>query len=89
MKVAGLLGTSLISGVQATTTRLQRAQGLRIVHIATHGFFLQGVGRAEALRQVQRDLRARRSHPHYWASWQLSGDSGALPGDPSAGRCQP
>ncbi|MFM7641305.1 MAG: CHAT domain-containing tetratricopeptide repeat protein, partial [Cyanobium sp.] len=216
-KVAGLLGTSLISGVQATTTRLQQAQGPRIVHIATHGFFLpdrkedldpkgpfqgfttlemplleredpqlrsgivlaganhpeasaeddgrltaleatalnlsgtqlvtlsacstglgsqatgegvyglqrslrvagaratllslwevddaatkafmvdyytllkQGMGRAEALRLVQRKLRdhARYSHPHYWAAWQLSGDSGAVPGDPSAGRGQP
>jgi CHAT domain-containing protein len=38
--VAALLGSGLISGVQATTTRLQRAQGPRIVHIATHGFFL-------------------------------------------------
>jgi CHAT domain-containing protein len=39
-KVAALLGTGLISGAQATTTRLQRAQGPRIVHISTHGFFL-------------------------------------------------
>ena len=206
-EVAALLGTGLISGVQATTTQLQRAQGPRIVHIATHGFFLpdrkedldakgpfqgftrlempllaredpqlrsgivlaganhpeasaeddgrltaleatelnlsgtelvtlsacstglgsqatgegvyglqrslrvagarstlltlwevddaatrafmqryyallkQGVGRAEALRQVQRQIRgyADWSHPHFWAAWQLSGDGGALP----------
>ena len=206
-EVAALLGTGLISGVQATTTQLQRAQGPRIVHIATHGFFLpdrkedldakgpfqgftrlempllaredpqlrsgivlaganhpeasaeddgrltaleatelnlsgtelvtlsacstglgsqatgegvyglqrslrvagahstllslwevddnatkifmlkyykllkQGVGRAEALRQVQRELRGQAgwSHPHFWAAWQLSGDGEALP----------
>jgi CHAT domain-containing protein/tetratricopeptide (TPR) repeat protein len=205
--VAALLGTGLISGVQATTTHLHQAQGPRIVHIATHGFFLpdrkddldvkgpfqgftrlempmleredpqlrsgivlaganhpdanpsddgrltaleatdlslkgtelvtlsacstglgsqatgegvyglqrslrvagarstlltlwevddaatrgfmqryyamlkQGVGRAEALRQVQRQIRgyADWSHPHFWAAWQLSGDGGALP----------
>ena len=41
----------------------------------------QGVGRAEALRQVQRQIHgyADWSHPHFWAAWQLSGDGGALP----------
>lgn len=39
-QVAGLLGTSLISGPAATTTALQRQQGPRVLHIATHGFFV-------------------------------------------------
>jgi len=38
--VARLLGTDLISGLQATTTRLLQVRAPRIVHIATHGFFL-------------------------------------------------
>ncbi len=38
--MASTLGTQAITGVQATTTRLQRARGPRIVHLATHGFFL-------------------------------------------------
>jgi CHAT domain-containing protein len=42
----------------------------------------QGVGRGEALRQVQRQFRNNPvlQHPHYWAAWQLSGDGGPLQG---------
>jgi CHAT domain-containing protein len=42
----------------------------------------QGVGRGEALRQVQRQFRniPGLNHPHDWAAWQLSGESAALPG---------
>ncbi len=39
-KVAKLLGTGLISGSSATTTALQRHQGPRVLHVATHGFFV-------------------------------------------------
>jgi len=50
----------------------------------------RGLGRGEALRQVQRQFRDKTlrnselssidwSHPHFWAAWQLSGDGGALP----------
>ena len=38
-QVAKLLGTSPITGDQATTTRLQATKGPRVLHIATHGFF--------------------------------------------------
>jgi tetratricopeptide (TPR) repeat protein/CHAT domain-containing protein len=40
MQVAHRLDTDVISGSQATTTRLQLVRAPRIVHIATHGFFL-------------------------------------------------
>ena len=38
----------------------------------------QGVGRAEALQQVQRQIRgfAQWSHPLFWAAWQLVGETG-------------
>jgi hypothetical protein len=61
---------------------------------------LQIVGRGEALRAraVQRQFRHNPgkksplhawSHPHYWAAWQLSGDSGAVPQGPTVSRSLP
>ncbi len=40
----------------------------------------RGVGRAEGLRAVQREMRARRErrHPYYWASFILSGAPGPM-----------
>jgi CHAT domain-containing protein len=40
LKVSSLLGTELISGTAATTTALQQQQGPRVLHLATHGFFI-------------------------------------------------
>ncbi len=39
-QIASLLSTPLISGAAATTSALQRQQGPRVLHIATHGFFV-------------------------------------------------
>ena len=38
-QVAALLGTTAITGQQATTTALQQSRGPRVLHVATHGFF--------------------------------------------------
>jgi len=38
--VATLLGTGLITGSAATTTALQLQMGPRVLHVATHGFFV-------------------------------------------------
>lgn len=41
----------------------------------------QGTGRAEAVREAQREVRARAewTHPAYWASFVMWGDPGPLP----------
>ena len=40
LQVAQLLNSQLISGTTATTTSLRRQQGPRVLHVATHGFFV-------------------------------------------------
>ena len=54
-KVAKLLSTGLISGSSATTKALQRHQGPRVLHVATHGFFVadQETKHTEPLRAIQ------------------------------------
>jgi CHAT domain-containing protein/Tfp pilus assembly protein PilF len=49
---------------------------------AYYGRLLQGDGRSEAMRQVHLALRnaPQRSHPHYWASFIVSGNPAALDG---------
>jgi hypothetical protein len=46
-----------------------------------YSLLMQGMGRADALRKVQRQIRdfAPWSHPHFWASWQLKCPSRSCP----------
>jgi CHAT domain-containing protein/tetratricopeptide (TPR) repeat protein len=54
-QVAGLLGARLLSGPAATATALKQQQSPRVLHVATHGFFLadQNNPPTDPLRMVQ------------------------------------
>ncbi len=38
----------------------------------------EGMGKAQALRQAQVELRAKYPHPYYWAAFVLTGDAGPI-----------
>ena len=62
-RVASLLGTELINGAAATTNALQRQHGPRVLHVASHGFFVadQESKPTEAMRSIQEDSPMLRS----------------------------
>jgi CHAT domain-containing protein len=51
-RVAAMLSASLLTGSGASATRLEQQQGPRILHVATHGFFV-----ADAVSKPQDPLR--------------------------------
>lgn len=62
-QVASLLGAGLINGSAATTTAMQRQRGPRVLHVATHGFFVadQETKPSEAMRAIQESSPLLRS----------------------------
>ncbi|QVL53447.1 MAG: CHAT domain-containing protein [Cyanobium sp. M30B3] len=56
-QVASLLGTRLVSGPQATTAALIQQQSPRVLHVATHGFFVadQQAPPSDPLRMLQEE----------------------------------
>jgi len=79
LQVAQLLNSKLISGAAATTTSIKRTQGPRVLHIATHGFFVsdQESPTTDPLRVVQEQasqLQAmRREDPQLRSGLVLAG----------------
>jgi CHAT domain-containing protein len=62
-QVAKLLNTELISGKEASVTALKWQQSPRVLHIATHGFFVADPDAkpSEAMQAIQEDLPLLRS----------------------------
>jgi CHAT domain-containing protein len=56
-QIAALLSSPLLSGTKATTTALLQQQGPKVLHIATHGFFVadQETKASNPLRAIQED----------------------------------
>jgi hypothetical protein len=56
-QIAALLSSPLLSGTKATTTVLLQQQGPKVLHIATHGFFVadQETKASNPLRDIQED----------------------------------
>ena len=56
-QIASLLSSPLLSGTKATTTALLQQQGPKVLHIATHGFFVadQETKASNPLRAIQED----------------------------------
>ena len=53
----------VLAGAQATESALKRVQAPRILHIATHGFFLQGEGTTDRTDAAAAGTRAIRATP--------------------------
>jgi CHAT domain-containing protein len=45
--------------------------------VAFYSHLKDGMGKAEALRAAQQDVRQNRPNPYYWAGFVLTGDPGS------------
>jgi CHAT domain-containing protein len=83
-EVVGLNRAFLYAGTPSVMASLwhvdDAATALLMEHFYTH--LRAGLGKAEALRQAQVDVRAEYPHPYYWAAFVLTGDAGEVTGAP-------
>ncbi len=86
-EVVGLSRAFLYAGTPSVLASLwsvdDEATALLMERFYTH--LRAGMGKAEALRQAQIDVRAEYPHPYYWAAFVLTGDGGKLTGDVDVG----
>lgn len=80
-EVVGLTRAFFFAGTPTVVSSLwnvdDAATNLLMERFYTH--LRAGMGKAEALRQAQMDVRAQYPAPYYWAGFVLSGDAGTLP----------
>lgn len=76
--VYGLRRALVMAGAETTVMSLWKVNDLatRDMMIAFYGRLRAGEGASEALRQARLELKTKpgREHPHYWASFIVSGD---------------
>ncbi|NER99300.1 MAG: CHAT domain-containing protein, partial [Symploca sp. SIO1B1] len=79
-EVVGLNRAFLYAGTPSVIASLwnvdDASTGLLMKRFYT--YLLSGIGKAEALRQAQIDVRKEYPHPYYWAAFVLTGDWGSL-----------
>ena len=79
-EVVGLTRAFFFGGTPTVVASLwsvdDRPTGLLMERLYTH--LQDGVGKAQALRQAQLDVREEYPNPHYWAAFVLSGDAGEI-----------
>jgi CHAT domain-containing protein len=51
-------------------------EATRVLMVSFYTHLKQGLGKAEALRAAQMDVRGKYPHPYYWAGFVLTGDPG-------------
>jgi len=79
-EVVGLTRAFFFAGTPTVIASLwsvdDRSTGLLMEHFYTH--LRVGMGKAEALRQAQLEVRTEYPNPYFWSAFVLSGDGGAL-----------
>jgi CHAT domain-containing protein/tetratricopeptide (TPR) repeat protein len=90
--VAAMLGVPLLAGEQATKTVLQSRVAPRILHLATHGFFLGAPptpsGRALEPELAGQRMEVLRSHPLLRSGLALAGCNSWLQGQTTSPQVQ-
>ncbi len=85
LEVQGLGRAFSIAGAESVLMSLWKVDDSATRELMT-GYYsrlAKGGGRAESLRDVQRDFLAdsKRAHPYFWAAFELNGDPRALSGE--------
>jgi CHAT domain-containing protein/tetratricopeptide (TPR) repeat protein len=79
-EVIGLTRAFFFAGTPSVIASLwkvdDKSTGLLMERFYTH--LQAGMGKAEALRQAQLDVREEYPNPYYWSAFVLSGDAGAV-----------
>ncbi|MFY0584035.1 CHAT domain-containing protein [Cystobacter fuscus] len=80
--VYGLRRAFVAAGAETVVMSLWKVndETTRVLMEAYYRHLLAGQGRAAALREAMRSLRATRSHPHYWAPFIAVGRDAPLRG---------
>jgi len=79
-EVVGLTRAFLYAGTPSVIASLWSVddQATALLMQRFYTYLQCGLGKGEALRQAQMDVRAEYPHPYYWAAFVLTGDAGEV-----------